>query len=382
MSFDTVSNVLSAVLFLSLFCRSFEFSRDVYRAVCSMGGRMGVFCASPRSAFRLLNELRHFVIDVSWSEPAGQYTIDSMTVLDERVSEKGVFSALMSLLAPSDKRFHRDLCRSAETKCGECVVEQVSEWRMLDNEGLSGVIQGVRFSMGPEEVLLGQGVHFEVSDAGATEDRTEDTVFFLGCGNLPIARFDVRQPLFSEGRQLHQQLLERRIRLFLMGEEDSNALDAAGRKIGLELASISGGLTADAFKERILALEPAGLLKHSATPPEAAAAASMRAACFDHRKWKFDEADVVFFHHSLGGILDALNLAALERGTRRILLGGASILSLVLFLLSVSLIIPPAAVLSVILLWSLVQTAVVFRLTSYRPVPRPLSNGHFVSTRS
>ncbi len=359
-SFLAVSSVFITALLVSLFTRALPVLWEMLRAVSSATAWSGVSCSNIIGVFPKLAVIRNLVIDFSPDEPPGRYAVASLSILDERVSRKAVYSVLLSLFSVSDKPFHKDLAASIEKIAKECSAEEAATWGEIEDLGVSGTVQGTRFIAGTEGALLAEGVRFEV-DMNAAEPGDE-MQFFLACGPLPIARFSIQKPFSSDGSALIKDLEKAGVRTVLAGSAPADQLDAAGKKAGLELHAIAGGLDAASFKARVEGASYAALLASPSTKREIMEAASVTFSVFDEYAWNFNAADIILFGRSLRGVVLAVRSSKVWRETWRILTLGSMGIGGVVLIFGIARIIHPLALSFTLAGWSFAEYLLMVRM--------------------
>lgn len=368
-SFLAVSGVLVAALLVSLFSRAAPVLWETICALTSAAARRGIFCSSMSASFPRLASIRNLVVDFHPEEPLGQYSLCGLSLLDERVSEKALYSVVLSLFSMSDDLFHKDLAASVERRCPDCRIEEVTGWAEIEDSGVAGTVQGAKFFAGTEGALLACGVRFEVDCNSPGLE--EEMAFFVACGAIPIARFAIRKPFCSDGPKLVEDLEKIHVRTILAGNAPQDELDSSGRKVGLELHAISGGLDSASFRERLENAKPAALVTTPETDREAAGAADATISFFDFRAWNFNASDVVLFGRSLEPISIAVRLARMWQETVRIITFGSMAVGAVAFAFAIGRLLHPSGVAFVAVLWSAFEYALLFRLFGLHPEHRP-----------
>lgn len=359
-SFLAVSSVVITALLVSLFSRTLPVLWEMLRAVSSATARLGVYCANIIATFTKLAAVRNLIVDFFPDEPAGQYALSSLSLLDERVSEKAVYSVLLSLFSVSDRPFHRDLAASIEKCARECSADEAAAWAEIEDSGVAGTVQGTRFLAGTEGALLAEGVRFEV-DMNSAEPEDE-IIFFLACGALPVARFSIQKPFRSDGPVLIKDLEKAGVHTLLAGSTSAEQLDAIGKKAGLELHAIAGGLDTVSFKEKIEGAKPAALVAGPVTKREIMDAASVTFSRFDEHAWNFNASDIVLFGRSLRTVLLAVRSAKAWHETWRILTLGSIAIGAVSLVFGMARIMHPLELSFILAVWSTAGYVLMVRL--------------------
>lgn len=331
--FLQLASLFAATMLLSALTRTLPLIISVLGWTFSVIARRGILLRDPSRAIPALRRIRTLLIDFSFDEPPGDRGVKDLLLLDSRLEEMSVLSVLFSLFSASESSLHQGCARLLNDVYPRIKLFPVHQMRMLSGEGIGGVVEGASFLVGREESLISEKVHFELADA-TEPDNVPDVTWFMALEGRPIARFHLAEPFELEGRRLTEDLSGMGIRTVLVSAESSEKLDHFGKKIGLELSSISGGLSAEGLEERVKALKPSGLLINSKAPLSLAALADATLAVFNPLKHDYSAADAVISKGSILSLPQCLRIIRIEGILRALLLSLGAIILVTCIVLS------------------------------------------------
>jgi cation transport ATPase len=286
-------------------------------------------------AVQSLASLKNLVVDYSFDSPPGSLKINSFEVLDPRIDNSGLISALLVILSDCDDPFYRQVATYLHARISSPKLLSVSDYRHYEGKGISATISGTDFSIGSEAFLIERGVHLDAAEVLGIEG--DIVPIFVAIEDEVVARFLCMPTFFEEGRALNARLDSVDVRMVLCsmrapgsghgpdgvlkagGEEDKrltldatetlSPLDRVGQSIGVELGYIFDSLDRESYLARLEALRPVGLFASTATPKELIKASDLSFSQFDDVLWDVTRTDFTLFDNDAGTISSLVSFA-------------------------------------------------------------------------
>lgn len=274
---------------------------------------MGAMIKS-RDVLSRLRKIRGIVLDYSSKFFSGEMSIANFDLVDDRIDEDKMLSAIFSLLGRSSEafpraavRYLRTRVRYLRTRMQEPFLFEVQNYQEYPDQGVLGTIEGVEFSVGSEDYLLERGVRMDVSLL--SELNPGEGVVYVAVGVEVVGRFRVSPPSQDEARRTIESLEEHgKQRAALCSMEDSAVVDSAGKSLGLELGRIFGGLSEETYAEKLATFDPALLYSRHKLSDGISKKATVCAMPFDELRFDL-EGDIVLFSSDLKVLGQLMRLA-------------------------------------------------------------------------
>lgn len=327
-----VAGVVTATLTVSLWVDLLVYLPLLRGVAMSRGFERGILCGDPQHLDRI-GGIKSFVVDHSPNHTIDRAMIADFTVFDERLDAAQLVSALLSILGRSNDAFGIAAVEFLRSRLDEPILHDVRDFVEYSGKGISAVVAGAEFSIGSEMFLIERGVQIQISEV---DDGGDGELMYVALGDEVAARFTVQGALRYESPAALDRLHRCGVRAMLMTQAPREVADIAGKEMTLELAQITGGLSAEQYVDRINNVAPAALVCTPGTPPEAARAAAVRLMNFDEVRFHLDPKAVTVFRSGIAPLIETYELG--RRLVRALWLGRWGGGALVVLTLAVGLI--------------------------------------------
>lgn len=360
-------SITSALLVISILSSLVNFASPLKRLLLSSSFLKGALFKNPGVIDRLAG-VRTFVVDyLNSSDNSLGVRISNFEVIDDRVERDNLVSALLALLGSSSTSADIAATQHLRGKVKNLELFEVKDFRRYPDKGISGVINGVDFSIGSEAFLIERGVELQQSEV-EREEGSDSSWVYAAINTEVVAKYRVTHEVLEDGADFVAGLKRLGIRPLLCSQaKDSEQIDRAGKELGLELANINSALSKEDYLERLNVLEEPALLGSVKTDPALFSAASVSFATFDELRWNLGEADVTLFSAKSALITEVIDLVRCHNLLKR---SGAVVittLALLLFGLVLTSSLNAVGVLMISLLAALLLMLFSFRLLPSNP---------------
>jgi len=268
----------------------------IQKAYLSILFRSGVFFKAPKEAIRFLAKVKSILLDPSADILAPK--TKSIRVIDDRIDEKSLFSSIYCVLSNAKTFKLKDVGLLARSKLDKPLIFKVEGFQEKDN-GAVAIVEGTTFSIGDEEFLIDNGVHLDLTDGNHHQ-------MMISFGGAIVAICDFSQPFEENGKVFVEDMNQLSITSHLVGANSQSSLDELGKRSGVELARIHGGLNPQGFKSIISSHKEALFIGHKETPREAFTVSQFSGTLFDPLAFRFDRDDMTLFGSELESVVSAI----------------------------------------------------------------------------
>ncbi|MEZ4753194.1 MAG: hypothetical protein R3A13_02660 [Bdellovibrionota bacterium] len=305
-STDEIVRYSASVLLLSLVPRWLEISRYLKGLALSAAFSKGLLLKST-SILKKLVGIKTLAIDYSTDIPPGDSTLMSFELIDNRLDEAMLYSALASMYAAADAPELLNISEDFRVRSKSEHFLDISDLGYFSGRGLYARVQEADFSVGTEDFLLERGVEIQPSEIGTPRGGQE--LLYVAIGTELVARMYITRPFLGDGRELSTELNYLGIRPLLLSTGDANLLDEAAKSAGIEMAYSAGSLSSQAFITKLATASPVALLASASTPEDFLKASTVSFSVFDEIRWEISRTDIIAFNRGVGFVADSWRLA-------------------------------------------------------------------------
>ena len=298
--------ITSAVLLAAMLPRTLQLAPLLKAIGLTSAFRFG---AGVRSSAVLsdLAKTKEILVDFNSNHRPGTSRASDFEMIDERVDQQGLLSVLLALFGGIEEEPFDAVAPYLRTRVDQPRLHEVREYNVYPGQGVSGNVEGSEVTAGTEGFLIARGVHCQPSELGVSE--RGEQYLYVAVEDEVVARFKLHPPFTADAKEFLRETEQLGLAVLLCSTEDATIIDKEGKRAGIELSSIFGGMTLAAYRERVRAGDRSVLLASSATAPEILADAKLAISPFDDVRWEVDASPVVLFDHSLNRLGELFGLA-------------------------------------------------------------------------
>ncbi|MCC7548823.1 MAG: cadmium-translocating P-type ATPase [Burkholderiales bacterium] len=261
-------------------------------------------------AIEALERVTHVVLDKTGTLTQGRLSL-AASALAPGVPAEHALSIAAALERGSEHPIAQAILQAAEHL--GVSIRAAAQLRAIPGAGMEGVVDGIRYRLGSRRYVAQiAGVLPATDDAG---DGT--SAVWLGSEGCWLARFNLRDALRPEAREVVQALRARGKRVLVLSGDEPTAVGALARSLGID--EFEGAMTPEGKQARVRALQEAGavvaMVGDGVNDAPVLAQAQLSVAMGSGAVVSQAQSDLVLLSGRLGGLLDAL---AISRRTLRV----------------------------------------------------------------
>lgn len=311
-SFETTASVVSSLLFLVIFS-SYTILPFLFRRLLAVRAfKLGGLINNPQVTLSKLSKIRTLIFDFLFASPFGEPSVDEFEIIDQRVESRALASAIASVASKSDGEVHEAIVTYLSRSFHKLRVHNVKDPILTDVGALSGMVEGVKITLGTQDALVASGVEFSLSEESASS--TRDETLYAAVNNQSVARFKIAPPFTQDAKTLTAKLRKQAIRPVLCSLDSSSLVDARGRAAGFSLSDIHAGLSKPELIELGEKICDSAIVLNSNSPLELWEAQKVSISFFDEMKWEFKDSNIKLLDYKLDSLEEIIGLA--RRGER------------------------------------------------------------------
>jgi cation transport ATPase len=186
--FSLVSGI-SALVILPIFL---YFIEPLKAITISKLFRKGIL-VNKSSAITKISQVKSYVADLKMPIERNLWSIQNFELLDDRFNKESLLSVLISLVKNSQDEVHELIYQFIRPQVKDVILYSVDSLSFSSLHDVSGVLDGVKFCLGTEDLLLINGVELQPSDF-ASRKKDQDFLFF-SVGKDLVAKITIsREP--------------------------------------------------------------------------------------------------------------------------------------------------------------------------------------------
>ncbi|MCO6430252.1 MAG: cation-translocating P-type ATPase [Deltaproteobacteria bacterium] len=304
-SFVSITSVFSAIALCTIAAQMLGLNAYLRPLAESSAFRAGAL-ATRNHLIDLLTPIKTLVFDYRPGAPQWQGEVSRLEIIDRRVDELSLLSAVFALTGRASSALFLAINHHLAQKHPQLKLLNVKDAHEYPGQGMYGVIEGCDFTLGYEGFLLQRGVLMQQSEVSGV--RQED-VLYLALNEEVIARVFMAPPLSAAASRFVSGLKADGVRTILCSMEPGEELDSLGKRIGLELADVYGGLQRETYIRKLDALPSAAFFMNESSDSDVAAKADVTISIFDDFMWDLQRSEVLLFSKSPASLATAVSLA-------------------------------------------------------------------------
>ena len=319
----------AAALLAPVFARYLEVFRDFPALLRRAAFNRGVHLRGLVETFNRLTRCRTFIADSGVMLGEG-WRVSGVLLLDQRFDRLNFLGLVRALLSRAEF-----IARSSDESHAEGLIYEKIEQNVRAQDelvplfevrdfaeytglGMHANVRGADISLGTEEFLIERGVSLETGDVIETNSQRE--VLYFSVNADLVGRIELERGGTVEGEALVAQLRNDGIKFRLCSSAPAASVDALGKELGLELASIFGGLTREQYVDKIKSAKPVAVSLERSSDAALRSAADISIAPFDDFTWDLERTDITVFGRGIKALSAPFSLARRvqqsERGAR------------------------------------------------------------------
>ena len=321
--------LVAAAALAPVYARYLEVFQDFPALLRRAAFNRGVHLRESLETFKRLTQCRTFIADSGVMLGEG-WRVAEVVLLDQRFDRLNFLGLVRSLLSRAEF-----ISRSSDESHAEGLIyEKIEQYVRAQDElvplfevrdfaeytglGMHANVRGADISLGTEEFLIERGVTIETGDVIETNQQRE--VLYFSINADLVGRIELVRGGTAEGEALVSQLRQDGIKFRLCSTAPATSVDALGKELGLELASIFGGLTREQYVDKIKSAKPVAVSLERSSDAALRSAADISIAPFDDFTWDLERTDITVFGRGINALSQPFTLARRvqqsERGAR------------------------------------------------------------------
>ena len=255
-------------------------------------------------AIEALERVTHVVLDKTGTLTQGRLSLTG-TMLAEGGTQERALGVASALERGSEHPIAQAIQEAAEHL--RIRVPAAAGLHALPGAGVEGVIEGARYRLGNRRYVAQlAGV---LPPLAAAQD--DSTVVWLGGEGHWLARFNLRDALRPEAREVVEALRAHGKRVLVLSGDEPAAVSSLARSLGID--AFEGAMTPEGKQARVKALQDAGgvvaMIGDGVNDAPVLAQAQLSVAMGSGAVVSQAQSDLVLLSGRLGGLLDALSIS-------------------------------------------------------------------------
>lgn len=305
-SFNIASGVAISLLLISIvpkylqlswFIRPFAETAAFYR-----GG-----LSAKNYLVDMLADQKVLVLDLDNQIPSlGLEKVSKFELIDKRIDENSLQSVLFALASRGIEREAQLVLRFITEKKSDLGLQLVEEFQEIPGRGFYGKVGGFEFSVGNEDFLLDRGVIVQQSEVNTS---VGEITLYVALGDEVIASLVIASSIDSDGAEFVKRMKNHNIRTVIISKDIAAKIDEIGKRLGLELPDVYGGMSDENIKRKLASLQPLSLITFNGTASTHSELANVTLSHFDELRWDVAQSNVSLYSRAMTTVSDIFTIS-------------------------------------------------------------------------
>ncbi|MGI6680489.1 MAG: hypothetical protein ACOX3T_03230 [Bdellovibrionota bacterium] len=295
-SFESILLYLVSCLvlfsFLKVFILKNAFSKFLLKEAFSSN-----ILITKRSLLDKFLTLKNYIFDFSDGVFSKDFRVNKFRLYDERIDEAYLLEALFSIFAKSDNPLLKKLNTFIAKKQEIIKAYKIEDYVEYSDYNVVALLAGARFVIGEESFMIEMKVQAQESDFMPEEE--ESKKIYVALNDVVIGYFDLKEEFTLALEKLVKDVSEQGDNFYLVSTETEDRVEELGKRAGIGLANIFGGLTIKSYFDKLDAIGEGLFFSNLQTDRQVMRKVRHNIGVFDPLICETDNLSVVIFGDNL-----------------------------------------------------------------------------------
>lgn len=258
-----------------------------------------------RSILNKFLSVKNYVLDFVKGAFSKDFCVSSFKLYDERIDESYLLEALFSIFAKSDTPIFKKLNSFIAKNQRIVKAYKLEEYMEYSDLNVVSFLSGTRFIVGEEAFMIEMKVQAQESDF--MEEKLGQKMLYVALNDMIVGCFTLNEEFMPSMEKLVSKVNLLKCNFYITSKESESLVDDIGKRAGVGIANVFGGLTPKTYSEKMQTLNECVFFSNLHTDNKVINEATYNVGVFDPVLCETEDLDAVIFGDNLssfGKIVD------------------------------------------------------------------------------